>query len=304
MVTCPEWISGKGNFIDCMHGGSLPDDVINRYCYIQGTFIVPRHVTGSETHREGDRVSHGNDNSQTGVGPYDPRPRNQGGDEIVVKAYYQWVPFFLLLQALMFYAPHLIYKLAEGGRVKEILGSLNIFVLDKEKRKSAESDLASYFVETMAESGDNGVWGIKILISQSLYLINVIMQIYFTNVFLGFWFIILAVMTAIDLLHKWSQAFLPMVRWIVLNRKMRMLPKFKAEELRGNINLRLIVSNLSHGDWQLMYAIIRNMDGTTFAEWLKELTELLEEKKGVPGDGQVAAAAPLLPAMRQMLNVT
>ena len=182
----------------------------------------------------------------------------------------------------MFYAPHLIYKLAEGGRVKEILGSLNIFVLDKEKRKSAESDLASYFVETMAGSGDNGVWGIKILISQSLYLINVIMQIYFTNVFLGyefttygasarsfleqgmgreyhstdddrvdpmarvfprvtkctfpkygpsgqiqrhdaqcilpinilnekifvflwFWFIILAVMTAIDLLHKWSQ---------------------------------------------------------------------------------------------------
>ena len=182
----------------------------------------------------------------------------------------------------MFYAPHLIYKLAEGGRVKESLGSLNIFVLDKEKRKSAESDLAGYFVETMAGSGDNGVWGIKILISQSLYLINVIMQIYFTNVFLGyefttygasarsfleqgmgreyhstddgrvdpmarvfprvtkctfhkygpsgqiqrhdaqcilpinilnekifvflwFWFIILAVMTAIDLLHKWSQ---------------------------------------------------------------------------------------------------
>ena len=35
MVTCPEWISGKGNFIDCMHGGSIPDDVINRYCYIQ-----------------------------------------------------------------------------------------------------------------------------------------------------------------------------------------------------------------------------------------------------------------------------
>ena len=71
-----------------------------------------------------------------------------------------------------------------------------------------------------------------------------------------------------------------MVRWIVLNRKMRTLPKFKAEELRGNINLRLIVGNLSHGDWQLMYALIVNMDGITFAEWLKELTELLEEKKG------------------------
>ena len=90
----------------------------------------------------------------------------------------------------------------------------------------------------------------------------------------------------------------------MLNRKMRTLPKFKAEELRGNINLRLIVGNLSHGDWQLMYALIVNMDGITFAEWLKELTELLEEKKGVPVDGQAPAQAPLLPAMRQMLNVT
>ena len=74
-----------------------------------------------------------------------------------------------------------------------------------------------------------------------------------------------------------GQAFLPMVRWLVLNRKMRTLPKFKAEELRGNINLRLIVRNLHYGDWQLMYALIVNMDGITFAEWLKELTELLEE---------------------------
>ena len=138
------------------------------------------------------------------MGPYDPRPKDQGGDEIVVKAYYQWVPFFLflqvsasicpisflilVLQALMFYAPHLIYKLAEGGRVKEILGSLNIFVLDKEKRKSAENELAGYFVETMAENGDNSFWGIKILVSQSLYLVNVLMQIYLTNVFLGYEF--------------------------------------------------------------------------------------------------------------------
>ena len=107
-----------------------------------------------------------------------------------------------------------------------------------------------------------------------------------------------------------GQAFLPMVRWLVLNRKMRTLPKFKAEELRGNINLRLIVRNLHYGDWQLMYALIVNMDGITFAEWLKELTELLEEKKEVPvdqghqGQGQGPATAPLLPAMRQMLNVT
>ena len=59
MVTCPEWISGEGTYIgnaahgisstsisiyysECMHGGSIPDSVINQYCWIQGTFVVPR----------------------------------------------------------------------------------------------------------------------------------------------------------------------------------------------------------------------------------------------------------------------
>jgi hypothetical protein len=91
LVTCPDWISGTGSFIDCMHGGSIPDAVINNYCYIQGTFIVPRHATDMDT-------SHGRDNSQTGVGPYDPL---DPADEIKVKAYYQWVPFVLFFQVMV-----------------------------------------------------------------------------------------------------------------------------------------------------------------------------------------------------------
>ena len=47
MVTCPEWISGKGNFIDCMHGGSIADDVINRYCYIQVFEVLFQFVSRS-----------------------------------------------------------------------------------------------------------------------------------------------------------------------------------------------------------------------------------------------------------------
>ena len=105
MVTCPEWISGTGSIIECMHGGSIPDSVINSYCYIQGTFSVPKHYKDYE-------IEVGNDVSQTGVGPYNPYK-----DYIQVKAYYQWVPFMLFLQGLMFYIPHLIYKAAEEGKV-------------------------------------------------------------------------------------------------------------------------------------------------------------------------------------------
>ena len=35
------------------------------------------------------------------------------------QAYYQWVPFVLFLQAGLFYAPHLLCKSWEGGKVKD-----------------------------------------------------------------------------------------------------------------------------------------------------------------------------------------
>ena len=83
-----------------------PEHVINNYCYITGTFTVPRHYVYHEAHI-------GFNISQTGVGPYDPR---SGEEE--VKAYYQWVPFMLFLQSIMFYLPHIIYKSFEGGKIK------------------------------------------------------------------------------------------------------------------------------------------------------------------------------------------
>ena len=40
-------------YLECMHGGSIPDSVINQYCWIQGTFVVPRmyKVTSSDHHQ-------------------------------------------------------------------------------------------------------------------------------------------------------------------------------------------------------------------------------------------------------------
>jgi hypothetical protein len=38
-------------------------------------------------------------------------------DERKYHAYYQWVPIVLSIQAVMFYAPHWIWKQLEGGRM-------------------------------------------------------------------------------------------------------------------------------------------------------------------------------------------
>ena len=106
-MTSTEWIAGTESIIDCLHHGAIPENVINNYCYISGTFTVPKHYVYYEAHI-------GYNISQTGVGPYDPRDAR----DIEVKAYYQWVPFMLFLQSIMFYIPHVIYKSFEGGKIK------------------------------------------------------------------------------------------------------------------------------------------------------------------------------------------
>ena len=87
--------------------------VINTYCYISGTFILPKHFD-EEVGRGG--------LTQDGVGSY-----NKERDETVYKNYYQWVPFVLFLQSLMFYTPHTMFKLWEGEKVQTLINDLEMF---------------------------------------------------------------------------------------------------------------------------------------------------------------------------------
>merc|ERR1719319_1059117 len=173
MVTATEWISGTDSIIECMHGEGLPESVVKWYCYISGTFVIPRHYVDRDTHL-------GNHVSQTGVGPYNPDT-----DDVSVKAYYQWVPFMLFLQAIMFYLPHVIFELAEGNKIKRILGALHLFVLKKEERNTAECELADYYVQSM---GIHDGWSTQVLLAHCFYLVNVVGQMFFTDAFLGYEF--------------------------------------------------------------------------------------------------------------------
>ena len=122
-------------------------------------------------------------------------------------------------------------------------------------------------------------------------------KIYF---FLWFWCIFLAVLKAVDLLVTIGQAMLPSVRWLVLTRKLRLVPKFKSEELRTKIDGQLVLRDLQYGDWQLMYAIIVNLDGITYAEWLEALTQEARDKEELKG----ADRAPLLAQQRFLAQAT
>ena len=90
--------------------------VINTYCYISGTFVLPRHWD----------TELGIATAQDGVGPI-----NTNSDETRYKNYYQWVPFVLFLQSLMFYTPHTIFKIWEGEKVQTLINGLDQIVLNK-----------------------------------------------------------------------------------------------------------------------------------------------------------------------------
>jgi len=171
LVTCLEWV-GNGSKISCVMEGAvdswtIPQNVINTYCYVMTTFTLPKHEDSNI----------GSESAHIGVGPYNPIE-----DETSHKAYYQWVPFVLFLQGCFFYIPHLMSKAWEGGKVRNIIAGLNRVNLLKEERNQKEQILANYIVESLHT---HNFWALKMLLVEFLNLINVVAQIYFIDAFLG-----------------------------------------------------------------------------------------------------------------------
>ncbi|PSN42550.1 Innexin inx3 [Blattella germanica] len=124
----------------------IPSHVLNTYCFVTSTYTV--------------------------VGPSGVRKRRH--------AYYQWVPFVLLLQALLFAAPNAAWINWEGGLVRGSVAGLRDDVrgTDKEKLRT----LARYFV---ARLHTFRIWAAGFYVCELLNLLNVVGNIYLTDALLG-----------------------------------------------------------------------------------------------------------------------
>jgi len=169
-----------GNKIDCIVDG-VPGGIMNTYCWIHGTFTVPSQLTG----RIGIDVPH------PGVAPMtNPRPEDinlirvtEDGDEIR-HAWYQWVCFVLTLQAILCYVPHYLWKSWEGGKLNLISQGLNAeYIGEKPGDVDAQKDLlVKYFYRTLKTHNS---YVFKFVFCEALNLVNILVQIYLMDVFLG-----------------------------------------------------------------------------------------------------------------------
>ncbi|XP_071522205.1 innexin inx2-like [Panulirus ornatus] len=162
LVTAKEFIGAP---IQCI-SKAVPTGVLNTFCFIMSTFSVPRHWAKPL----GDGVSY------PGVGPHEDE------DEIVYHAYYQWVPFVLVLQAIMFYVPRYLWKNMEGGLFTTILAGLDKLTMDENARFKKHKILSQYMIRHLHMHMN---WAIRFFLCEALCLVVVVGNIYFTDLFLG-----------------------------------------------------------------------------------------------------------------------
>ncbi|KAK3854890.1 hypothetical protein Pcinc_038670 [Petrolisthes cinctipes] len=171
LATLYDTIGDKIECITSVDSDSF-SDVVNSYCFIMGTFTVDR------LHGEKPGVN----TAHPGVGPQQP------GDELTYHTYYQWVPFVLFIQGVMFYIPHWLWKKSEGGLFRIIIQDLSISdylgsnLKNYSGRKERFNALSTYITHHM---NAHRSWAFKFFLCEALNLCVVVGTLFFTDWFLG-----------------------------------------------------------------------------------------------------------------------
>lgn len=120
--------------ISCLIENDNYISMINSYCWISYTFTLPNKV----------EKGLGTNIISPGVSSYVDKK-----DEIKYHSYYQWVPFMLFFQAIMFYFPHWLWKNWEGGKMNNITNCIRGIAIGKrEERIKSHEQLVKYLIDS------------------------------------------------------------------------------------------------------------------------------------------------------------
>ncbi|KAF7491937.1 Innexin inx2 [Sarcoptes scabiei] len=169
-IVCSTQLIGKP--IDCDSVGGLVDkDFLNTFCFIHPTYIVesPQNIrTGS------DPVE-----NVVFPGVIPLRKKWLSTPIPLIKLsinYYQWMWAIYLMQAIIFYFPHWLWKTLEGGRVRSIVGNVDLFV-EQESQENSKNDKLARMASYIAGSiGHNDRYMFSYYLCEFIAFFNAITQ--------------------------------------------------------------------------------------------------------------------------------
>lgn len=184
LVACCFIVSSKQfikDHINCISDKSIAP-VVDTFCFFSSTFTVAE-LQNSSFVRSG-AAAH------PGVGPY------SGRGDVIHHTYYQWVPFVLFIQALMFYGPRKLWKHMENGRLITIVHAMrtgklvgeeertiNNIKIESDKSRSQKVEWFCKMYLSMERFRVSRDWAIMLVVCEFLNAANVILQMWMTDAF-------------------------------------------------------------------------------------------------------------------------
>lgn len=126
-----------GSPIQCDAGSAssgVEKDVLESYCWMYSSWSIPAHYKGV--------CSANGELTGTNVDEW-----NKARTSIVYNSYYQWVPLYLVVLAIAFYLPRLLWLMMEGGLMKFFgTGTTTRTIEDQEEK---EQTLVKFFCKNV-----------------------------------------------------------------------------------------------------------------------------------------------------------
>ncbi|KAG7209561.1 hypothetical protein KM043_015638 [Ampulex compressa] len=162
----------SGSPIHCEASGSVDKIVLETFCWLHTTYSMVQAFNKSI----GQSVPYPGVSNSKGQGvhghSYHPLVKQH--------KYYQWVIFFLLLQAILFYTPRWLWKGWEGGKIHALMMDLDIGLCSEVEKKQKKKMLLDYLWENLRF---HNWWAYRYYLCEVLALLNVIGQMFLMNRF-------------------------------------------------------------------------------------------------------------------------
>ena len=159
-----------GKPIHCTLNSVVDPNVLNTFCWINGTYSLIDA-------KSPDKHCLLNGQLYPGLGAEEEWTQRR------LHSYYQWVPFVLFLQGILFHLPHRLWKQHEHGKIRHLTAGIRGHIVgDSETRKSQCETLSHHLQPTL---NSHLRFALAHITCETLNFVNAIANIYLIDRFLN-----------------------------------------------------------------------------------------------------------------------